>query len=241
MIYITGDTHGDIDYHKLKDENFKIQNTLTRNDYVIVCGDMGVVWGKNDDIIQEFYSSRNVTTLFVDGNHENFDKLNSYKRQMWNGGEVSFIKDNLIHLRRGQVYTIDGIKVFTLGGANSIDYKLRTPGISWWKEEMPNEQEYQIAMENLKKHDYKVDLVITHSAPYKYLTLINPYIVGNDLNYRLDEIENKLDYKAWFLGHYHINKALSGRIKVIYNDIYSIDKDLNIQKYEEDYHEEINY
>ena len=49
MIYITGDTHIPIDIKKLNTKNFSEQKTLTKEDYVIICGDFGGVWnGKNE-------------------------------------------------------------------------------------------------------------------------------------------------------------------------------------------------
>lgn len=42
MIYITGDTHRHIDIQKLIDFNSQNPN-LTRDDYVIICGDFGGV------------------------------------------------------------------------------------------------------------------------------------------------------------------------------------------------------
>jgi hypothetical protein len=44
MIYITGDTHGMIDWEKLNTTEFPEQKSLTRDDYVIVVGDFGGVW-----------------------------------------------------------------------------------------------------------------------------------------------------------------------------------------------------
>ena len=41
MIYITGDTHGDIDYKKLL--TLKEKN-LSYDDYLIICGDAGICW-----------------------------------------------------------------------------------------------------------------------------------------------------------------------------------------------------
>lgn len=68
-LFITGDCHGDIDFHKLTSKKFPEGNNLTKNDYVIVCGDMGVVWDgtKQDKYIQKWYESKPWTTLFVDG------------------------------------------------------------------------------------------------------------------------------------------------------------------------------
>ena len=36
MIYITGDTHGEIDISKLASKNFPRGNSLTKDDYVII-------------------------------------------------------------------------------------------------------------------------------------------------------------------------------------------------------------
>ena len=36
-----------------------------------------------------------VTTLFIDGNYENFEQLNSYSIDTWNGGKIHFIEKNL--------------------------------------------------------------------------------------------------------------------------------------------------
>lgn len=43
MIFITGDTHGHIDIHKLNTKNFSIQSELTKSDYLIICGDCDMV------------------------------------------------------------------------------------------------------------------------------------------------------------------------------------------------------
>ena len=69
MIYITGDTHSNFDRFEL--ENFSIQTEMTKNDYVIICGDFGGVWTFEEESSREKYwldwlNTRNFTTLFVD-------------------------------------------------------------------------------------------------------------------------------------------------------------------------------
>lgn len=80
-IYITGDTHGDIDIFKLNKKEFKIQNHLTKSDYVIICGDFGLVFdlyeSQRERDLLKWLNDRPWTTLFVDGNHENFNRLNT--------------------------------------------------------------------------------------------------------------------------------------------------------------------
>ena len=68
-IYAVGDTHGDIDLYKLNSKFFREGKKLTKNDYVIVCGDFGAIWdgGKSDAYLQKWYTSKPWTTLFVDG------------------------------------------------------------------------------------------------------------------------------------------------------------------------------
>ncbi|MEE0718854.1 MAG: hypothetical protein U0M39_09200 [Oscillospiraceae bacterium] len=42
MIYATGDTHGN--FQRLEPEHFPEQAQMTRDDYMIICGDFGGVW-----------------------------------------------------------------------------------------------------------------------------------------------------------------------------------------------------
>ena len=80
--------------------------------------------------------------LLTVSNHDNFDLLESYPVTEWNGGKVHMITDSVIHLMRGQVYNIDGVSIFTCGGAMSIDRGTATGtaerdhknGI-WWPQE----------------------------------------------------------------------------------------------------------
>ena len=46
------------------------------------------------------------TTLYVDGNHENFDRLYGYPIENWQGGKVHKIRPSVLHLMRGQVFEI---------------------------------------------------------------------------------------------------------------------------------------
>ena len=81
MIYVTGDCHGN--FQKFSTEQFPEQQKLTKDDYVIVCGDFGGVWNYEKESNNEKYwldwlNDKPFTTLFVDGNHENFDRLYNY-------------------------------------------------------------------------------------------------------------------------------------------------------------------
>ena len=105
MIYITGNTHGDIN-------RFETEQTkkFTSEDYLIICGDFGFIWngGKREEKQLEILSQKPYTILFVDGTHENFDLLNAYPTRQWNQGTVHEIRPNILHLMRGEIFEIDG-------------------------------------------------------------------------------------------------------------------------------------
>ena len=91
-IFITGDTHMPIDKEKLTARIFD-HTGKTKNDYVIICGDFGGVWDYRGESREEKYwldwlENKPFTTLFVDGNHECFPRLNAYPVEEWNGGKV---------------------------------------------------------------------------------------------------------------------------------------------------------
>ena len=109
MIYITGDTHGG--FQRFNTKNFPQQKQMGRSDYAVVTGDFGGVW---DDSPREAYwldwlEEKPFTTLFVDGNHENFDRLGELPVHQWQGGKVHYVRPHVLHLMRGQVFEIDGI------------------------------------------------------------------------------------------------------------------------------------
>ena len=222
MIYITGDLHGDVDIHKLSSSRFPEGNSLTRNDYLIVCGDFGLLW---DGSPEERYwlhwlDKKPWTTLWIDGNHENFDMLEDYDVVEWHGARVQYITGNIIHICRGSVFDLEGVRFFAFGGAESHDKEIRTPGKSWWTDEMPSGAEMELGRKALDDADWSVDVVITHTIPGR----IQEAVFGEDypcnqLNDYFDEISERLDYSYWFSGHYHSSTILDDKHILIYNAI----------------------
>ena len=227
MIYVTGDTHGTIDWEKLNTTRFPEQKDLTKDDYLIILGDFGGVWdgGDQDRYVLKTYDKRNFTTLFIDGNHENHDLLDNYPVEEWNGGKIQRISDSVIHLMRGQVFTIEGIKFFTMGGAESTDKQYRKEGESWWAREMPSIEEYEEAVVNLEKHSGKVDCILTHCAPEATLCALNmPNIYfrsSNELTEFFDTLAHTILFKDWYFGHYHFDSDL-GKFHLLYSRIVEV-------------------
>lgn len=224
MILLTGDLHGTNGFERLRKLK---QLPLEYDDFLIVLGDFGVIWhnitaehyDKNQEGLKWLEQNVRCQILFVDGNHENFDRLEKYPVTEWNGGKVRHINEQVTHLTRGQVFTIEGKKFFTMGGAKSVDKHKRKEFVSWWKQETPSFLEYQEGLCNLEKVNFEVNYVLTHDCPthianlfgYEGKELINRYFSTLVLNY-------KLYFKRWYFGHYHEDKRM-GSFSCLYEDI----------------------
>lgn len=227
MIYITGDMHGKIDMNKFYMRNFPQQKGLTKQDIVIICGDFGGIWTnriENERIIR-ILSNRPWTTLFCDGNHENFEYLYEYPEVDLFGGRAHQISSSIYHLMRGEIYTIEGSTFFVMGGAASHD-RPHIQGLGWWEQELPSMQEYDHAMETLDKYHWQVDYVITHCAPSSIQQYFNRHFLIDGLTSFLEDVKKKLTFKNWYFGHYHINQVLpDDRFQCLYRKIIPLEKE----------------
>lgn len=221
MVYITGDTHGDIDIHKLAMRNFPQQKYMSKNDSLIVCGDFGCVWdgSKCDRYWQKWYDEKSFTTLFVDGNHENHRMLAEFPIVNQYGGSVHQIQPSLFHLMRGEVFEIDGAKVFCMGGASSHDKHLRKPNISWWEEEIPSKAEFEHAVETLEKHNWCVDYIVTHCASKSIQAKIASWYENDAVTSFLQFVEENCRFKHWYFGHYHVDLDIDDRHTALYRRV----------------------
>lgn len=242
-IFITGDTHGD--FSRLHRGAVPKLGELTKEDYVIICGDFGGVWdGRNEDQKQlDMLENRPFSTLFISGNHENYDLLSNFPVSKWNGGKVQFIRPSVIHLLRGQVFTLGERTFFTMGGASSHDisdgilepddprfrtkYRIlnrngamfRINHRSWWKEELPCEAEYQEALTNLEQNKWQVDYILTHCAPTSIQTAAGNGYTPDQLTDFLEEIRQKCRFQNWFFGHYHNNQVIAEQYVMLYEQL----------------------
>ena len=60
---------------------------------------------------------------------------------------------------------------------------------SWWKQELPSEEEMEEGRQNLEKHDNKVDFIVTHSCATSTQALLGHGLYSKDyLNeYRIEQ------------------------------------------------------
>ena len=208
-VFAAADLHGCNEVWKLGPRSFPAGCSLCKDDYLIVAGDFGLPWNdpesEEDAYWLDWLDSRPWTTLFVDGNHENFTFLGKLPVEEWHGGSVHRLRPSVIHLMRGGVFDVAGMSVFAFGGALTRERAYRTEGVSWWPEEMPTELEKDIGRSALEERGWEVDLVVTHCAPANFLHSIQFSFANDPLTEYLFELERKLSYKCWVLGHYHID------------------------------------
>ncbi len=212
MIYIIGDTHGEIDHAKLNTATVKKACDGVYPDYVIVLGDFGFIWDNNPDTPKEKYwlswlEDKPWITLFIDGNHSNHTRLNALPNVNMFGSEVGQVSDKIFHLLRGHIYTIENKTFFCMGGAMSIDKEWRTPFVSWWPTEIPSYAEYKLGLDNLKKYDNKVDYVLTHTCP---ISIMREWFDDTDKYsdstcIMLESYKESIEYKIWLFGHMHLD------------------------------------
>lgn len=219
MIYVTGDTHGN--FRRFQPEYFPEQAGMTKNDVVIIAGDFGGVWfgDSRDDETLDWLERLPFTLAFVCGNHENYDALERYPVAEWHGGKVHRVRPHVLHLMRGQIFELESYRFFTMGGAKSHDTNHRINHISWWRQELPSDEEYSEALQNLERYNWQVDYIITHCAPTSIALMGSRHNEADRLTDFLQEVRERAKYYYWLFGHYHDNKAVDEKHILLWEQI----------------------
>ena len=215
MIYLTGDIHGDPSQVEL----FCSKMQLTEKDTIVMLGDVGLNYygGKRDRLSKRILSSLPVTFLCIHGNHEiRPQNIPEYKPTIWNGGRVLVEEKypNILFAEDGEIYDLDGVKALVIGSAYSVDkfYRLQR-GFGWWADEQPSE-ETKRKIEAVLSARKDIDIILSHTCPKKHiptemsLPMIDQRTVDNSTEEWLDAIEDAVDYKAWYCGHWHTDKRI---------------------------------
>lgn len=217
MIFITGDTHGD--YEDLNSRSLK---RIKKGDKLIITGDFGFIWDNSAKEIKNLQklSKKKYDVLFVEGAHEDFDRLKEYPECDLYCGKGYKIDHNIYCLKRGEIYQIEGKTILALGGGlppYEDDYD------SEEKKSMPTEEELKTVVDNIQSLGRRVDLIITHEAPASVKRVIDRNAVVNDLNIFLDTVLHNTRFKKWFFGSLHQDRAVSQNLICVYQDVYGVE------------------
>lgn len=214
MVYITGDIHGD----PMRIYVFAKKHKLTKNDMVIILGDVGANYygDERDERTKENLSKVRVPILCIHGNHEMRPwEADGYTLVKWNGGKV-WVQEKypqLLFAKDGEIYTIDGKRYIAIGGAYSVDSYWRIKHhAGWWESEQPTEEIKKFVEKQLQVNE--IDIILSHTCPRKYkpieafLPFIDQSSVDTSTEDWLDSIEETVNYQAWYCGHWHIEKDI---------------------------------
>lgn len=218
MIYLTADTHGELS----RFDNSRTKR-LKAGDTLIVCGDFGFLWdgGPAEQKALKKLSKKKYRILFLDGTHENFDLLERYPVTEWGGGKVRRIGENLYHLLRGQVFTVEGKKIFAFGGGESAEKQFYIEAGKWWAREMPTMEEMREGARNLKAAGMEVDYIVTHTPP----PCLSAGRVGpetgtkNQLEAFFEQVAKRVRYEKWFFGSLHEDRRITYKDVAVFEQV----------------------
>ncbi len=216
MIYVTGDIHGD--YESLMDRPL---GRLKKGDKLIVTGDFGFVWDNSNKEISNLkkLGKKKYDILFVEGAHENFERLREYPEVDLYQGKGYKLDHNIYCLKRGEIYMIDGKSVLALGGGlPPYDDEPREDPPS-----MPTDEELKYAVDNIQQNRRRVDLIVTHEPPASVKRLIDRSATVNDLNIFLDTVMKNTRYGKWYFGALHQDRAVSENLICVFEDVHRVE------------------
>jgi len=128
-------------------------------------GDFGI-WDRNGtkrylNGLETAAVSAGVTVYAIGGNHENYDIVDEIESGAADDDGFFAIRPHVRWIPRGHRWNWEGVRFGALGGAFSLDYKVRMPGMSWW----PLREEVRPAdLERLGTGP--LDVLVTHDIPF---------------------------------------------------------------------------
>ena len=226
MTYITGDTHGDFSRYI----DFTASMQPTPEDVMIVLGDAGLNYygDLRDEGRRVFVNDFPFTTFCIHGNHEMrpYEAV-GYRAMEYRGGVVWVHPEypKVLFAKDGEVYDFDGYQCLVIGGAYSVDKYFRLArGWPWFASEQPSDEIKADVERQLDRLGRRVDIILSHTCPLRYqpvemfLNGLDQSKVDSSTEEWLDHIEETVDYRKWYCGHYHTAKKIF-RLQFMFTDI----------------------
>lgn len=181
MIKFIGDIHG----------NFtEYAHVASQVDKSVQIGDFGIgfygpYWHEQ---VNKFHASGN--HRFIRGNH---DSPNKCKSEM-----VGYIPDGTVENN-----------IMYIGGAYSIDQRVRTEGVTWWADEECSTEEFYTFFDVYNM--IQPEIMVTHDIPQEIANFIvsnymhSNHIIGTKTGQAFDSMFQAYQPKLWIFGHWHID------------------------------------
>lgn len=203
-VLLFGDSHCDVVFvRKMIDKAVEFGC-----DAVVSVGDFGF-WprmkgGPDFLILTEIYADKYKMPLYwIDGNHEDFATLEELYHGLSETEDFVKISNHITYIPRGFTWVWDDVTFMGMGGAYSIDRRLRTLGYDWFVEEEITTEQCVRAMDR-----GPVDVLISHDCPQRVnLKEYVPWYRQEPASYMnrrlLDNIVDQNKPKLVVHGHYH--------------------------------------
>jgi len=225
LVYVTGDLHGDAS--RLRTPEMR---KLKKGDTLLICGDFGFVWdgSKAEQTTLKKLGKMKFNVAFIDGVHENFELLHQYPTVDWNSGRARQISGNLVHLPRGELYTIEGKTFFAMGGGVSPDDDFRAADEARMRYEIPSRDELDHAAANIERAKGKIDYIITHEPPMRIKAFLQLKTQAREtaeytgLNTFFEEMGKCCKFKRWFFGSMHVDKHISTSHTAVFRKVIAL-------------------
>lgn len=229
MLYITGDTHGS--YKRLR--KFFRGRSVQADDLLVILGDAGLTYygDERDEPHKNSAARLPVPLLCLRGNHDRRpETVPGLKPESRFGGTVYADEayPGILFAVDGEIYRIQGYSVLAVGGAYSIDKEWRLAhGYNWFDDEQLTIGEMNAVEAKLAMAGWRVDVTLTHTCPLRYepreafFSGIDQAAVDKSMETWLDSLERRLTYRAWYCGHYHVDKQ-AGPVRFLYRDVITL-------------------
>lgn len=212
--------------HEARPEHFPARYKEKEwNGGIVFCSDNApnVLFAKDGEI----YNINN-KKVFVCGGAYSVDKY--YRLNRWLLGNLFKLRENLDETIYIYEKTTDLVFSDNIENKLTVDNFIDTNDFEfgWWKDEQPSEAVKKHCEDVLQKENWDVDIVLTHTCPLKYepkemfIEGIAQDLIDKSTEEWLDKIENKLNYKKWYCGHFHTDKVVDN-IEFMHKEIKRFD------------------
>lgn len=158
-LVIAGDLHGNLPWARMLARAASAAGART----ILQVGDMAALWrghgkGRAETKLDRYLGALGLELIFIDGNHDNHHDLRELTVE---ADGLARVRENIKYLPRGGSITLQNLHIGGLGGAFSVDYEWRTPGVDWW----PDIEEVEVVDVEKLIAGGALDILLTHDVP----------------------------------------------------------------------------
>lgn len=211
-IAVAGDWHRNMRWVSQLINFLATQRHIT---HILHVGDFGIIGNTSEYLrtLDEATSRTGVEVYFVRGNHDNPDFLDSLPLDHRGFAPLSYSSTpRVFYVPDGTFMTWRGKTILGIGGAVSIDKRLRSAGLEWWPNEVIPGNILDVVEPHLPLEG--VDVIISHDAPELAAVPLNPAFAALFSREVVDECEAHRSYfqevvdalrpRNLIHGHYHV-------------------------------------